>query len=102
MTCRHMLITHQGKLTRCRFYEEAVMARILDNDIEDHYWGTQGIKTGGLANRVGLEQFYNRQNKPGCMVNLSALLKFVITILGWFLSLGMLGFVAYLFYISIS
>jgi len=127
------------------------MARILDNDIEAHYWGTRGVKTAGAANVVGLEQYRDRQatttypaapsTKPfedilaqwfaiatlfsviysgmsifalqwyeslsaGIIVALavqrlfSGPLRIVMTMLGWFLSVGILGFAAYLFYIS--
>jgi len=128
------------------------MGRTLDNDIEDHYWGTQGVNTGGSANRVGLKQFRNTHNMAarlssssqhpfedilalwfavatlfsviyfgvavyelewyralagGVVLAIAAQrlfsgpLRIVMTMLGWFLSLGILGFAAYLFYISL-
>lgn len=30
--------------------------RTLGDDIEDHYWGTQGVQTGGLANQTGFDE----------------------------------------------
>lgn len=127
------------------------MARILDNDIEAHYWGTRGVKTPGAANVVGLERYRDRQAtathstpssiKPfedilaqwfaiatllsvlysgmaiyaldwywsvlaGVILALAVRrlfigpLRFVMTMLGWFLAVGILGFSGYLYYIS--
>lgn len=39
--------------------------RTVGDEIEDHYWGTQGVYTGSYSNQLGLDEHNRKQQQSG-------------------------------------